>query len=269
LNQHLSLIVGKGLIGKSLSELISKSSSVIIAHKNALQNAPNEVYLDLEDLSSFNCPKDIKVAYICASKTNKNYCENNPSEAHTINVINSLTLIKKLRNKNIFVVFLSSVEVFPGNKSKYEVKDKTNPTSSYGRFKEEVEKNLANDQGCSIIRMTKVLDKSTPIIMSWSDKLFNGKTIAAFDNVLISPISARYASEKIYSIGTKQVPGIFHISGSQDISYYSLLTKLKLKHFYTNKILKQSAKNMPKFASLRTLYDMQNIDSVINDISKV
>ena len=272
MDNEISLIVGYGLIGRSLSELISRSSSVIIAHRKAHKNNPDEIYLDLKDLSSFSCPKNIKVAYICASITNKNYCEENLDESYLVNVTNTLELIKKLNEKNIFVVFLSSVEVFPGDRKKYSVKDNTGAKSVYGKFKEEVERKLINNPKCSIIRMTKVFSKTTPLILSWKYKLSKGEVITAIENVFISPVSSHYAAEKIYSIGINKISGIFHISGSDDISYLSLLNRIKLKYKYSKKesqIARQAVNNMPRYASLSmrgSKEKAQGIDSVIEDI---
>ena len=272
MDNHSILIVGFGLIGRSLFQLIPKSNLVFKAHRNVDNNNPNEIYLDLKDLSSFNCPKKISTAYICASITNKKYCEENPEESYIVNVSNTLKLVKILNEQDIFVVFLSSVDVFSGERKKYRIKDKTNATSVYGKFKEEVEKNLDNNLQCSIIRLTKVLSKNTPLISEWKTKLSKGLSVTAFDNVFISPISSSFAAKQIYLIGVKKTPGVFHISGEDDISYFSLLTKIMLNYKNSNKKTKIKAETsnyMPNFSSLSVQEDIekaQDIDSLIKDI---
>ena len=96
--------------------------------------------------------------------------------------------------------------------------------------------------------------------------------ISVFDNVFISPVSSNYASQLIYSIGRKKKPGIFHISGSDNISYLFLLNRIKLKYKYSKKecyIARQTVINMPRYASLSmkgSTEKAQDIDSIIKDI---
>ena len=60
-------------------------------------------------------------------------------QAYDFNVIKTINFIKKIKNRIHRLIFLSSVEVFDGQKGNYSEKDTKNPLNFYGRTKHEVE----------------------------------------------------------------------------------------------------------------------------------
>jgi len=252
-----SLIIGDGIIGCALAKLLrSKGEPFVITSRN-IDRATSTCFLDLKDLSSFSIPKGIKTAYICAGVSLKSNCEENLSTSRIINVTNTMELAKSLSNKNIFVVFLSSAEVFSGRKPKYDINDLPNPESAYGKLKVETECALKKlEKNFSVIRLTKVLDRKSGIASMWIKRLQDNQPINAFNDIYISPVSLKYATEFIYSVGDSQNPGIYHLSGDKDYSYYDIAKMLAHRTLSNTLLVSGSAADieMPTYASL----SMQN-----------
>ena len=74
------------------------------------------IFLDLEDVDNWDCPQDIDVAVICGSVTNLRLCRDNPVQSERVNVKGVATVTKKLVDKDTFVIFLSTSQVFDGAK---------------------------------------------------------------------------------------------------------------------------------------------------------
>jgi dTDP-4-dehydrorhamnose reductase len=72
-----------------------------------------------------------------------------------------------------------------------------------------------------IVRLTKVVALDNPLIDSWIQNLRSGNQIKAFENRMLSPISLKNTIKKLVKIAGVGRSGIYHISGSNDLSYYN------------------------------------------------
>ena len=110
-------------------------------------------------------------------------------ESYTINVNSTLKLINKLTADGVFVVFLSSSQVFNGMIPNSSRENYCNPLSVYGKHKhivENIKKDISNK---CILRITKIINKSLPIFHDIYSKLNDSKKIEAFNNYFISPVT--------------------------------------------------------------------------------
>jgi len=249
---NISLIIGDGVIGCALAQLLESKGQPFLITSRHSENSTEKCFLDLRDYSTFTIPKGIKTAYICAGISLKSACEEDMEGCRNINVTNTIELTKSLLKKNIFVVFLSSAEVFNGKKSKYEINEAPDPVSAYGKLKVETEHALKElGQHIAVIRLTKVFDKESSIAGKWISQLQDRKPINAFNDIHISPISLGYAAKFILSVGERQEPGTYHLSGDGDYSYYDIATMLAKRTFSTTTVSGAPAHiEMPSYASL-------------------
>ena len=270
-----SLVIGNGLVGKAIANRIQKQCERVIVASRTECNNPDYIYLDLKNLAKWDVPCGVDVAYFCAGVTSKYSCMQDYEGCRLINVENTLKVIYSLLDKNIFVVFLSSVDVFDGEKPYYNLIDDTNPASLYGELKLEVEKVLENNQSCSIVRLTKVLGSETNLIKGWVHLFFNGKSVAAFDDVYISPVSVSYAVDFIYSLGCNKLNGIYHLSGKGNYTYLEISSLIATRIRGDDQLVRgeKSDKNIPHFASLDmsgnssiAAFQPQDISNVIDDL---
>ncbi len=159
-------------------------------------------------------------AVVCAGITSVDQCEKNPSATRIINVDNTLELIKMLRERGIFVAFLSSDLVFDGLMPTPSTQDPVCPTTEYGRQKVEVEQSLLRSSSDAVvIRLSKVIKPDMPLFDEWVRRLRRGQSIQPYVNKMMSPISLNFCTEAITRIISARVQGITHVSASKDISY--------------------------------------------------
>ena len=83
-----------------------------------------------------------------------------------------------LVKNNIYVLFLSSNQVFSGSNNFFDKNDRTKPINNYGKFKLEVENfiNSYKTNKAVILRTTKVISEESPIIKKWSYEISQGET---------------------------------------------------------------------------------------------
>jgi dTDP-4-dehydrorhamnose reductase len=181
-----------------------------------------------EDSPSDLMLSDIYSCIICAGITKFADCENNPSRSTRINVRATFELIHTLSRKAIHTVFLSSDAVFDGLSAHPDETSPPKPTSAYGHQKFACEQLILGDPMCramtAIVRLTKCISRHTPIIAQALD--VTATPVTAYTNRFLSPISVSFACAGIAKISQSRKSGIFHLSGSSDISYYDFLGRI-------------------------------------------
>lgn len=109
---------------------------LIISNKSSVGG----ISIDLRNNMNLNdLPKNINRAIIFAGISSHEACRTNYKEAWKINVEGTIKLIRKLNNRNIKCLFLSSNAVF-SNTTKYTGEtDERLPDSNYGKLKVDTE----------------------------------------------------------------------------------------------------------------------------------
>ena len=97
---------------------------------------PDLSHLDLtHDPANWVIPVGIKFAIFCASMTSVKECRLNPVLSNQVNITSTITLLKRLVDREVHVVFPSSTLVFDGNTPYQKTNDPTNPLTVYGKQK--------------------------------------------------------------------------------------------------------------------------------------
>ena len=139
------IIGASGLIGNALKNNLELKNYEIIATftKNTEKDL---IYFNLSDdnYSIFN-KLDQKDVVLMSAYSNPNWISQNKDEAKNLNFTKTINLIKFLKSKSPKIIFMSSVEIFDGNKGNYEENDVPNPLNYYGLLKYEVEKFLLKE----------------------------------------------------------------------------------------------------------------------------
>lgn len=217
------LVIGPdGLIGKALSDYLKTAGKPVLG-TTRLRDAISEerLFLDLAgDISDWQPPEHISVAYFCAAATSLLDCRKNPSQTKKINVTNTVALARKLVEQGAFVVFPSTNLVFDGLVPFQKADYPACPNTEYGRQKAEAERQLLNlGESVAIVRFTKILGLDTPLFKGWIEALRNNEIIHPFSDMVMSPVPLSFAVEVLYRIAEKRLSGIVQISGKEDVSY--------------------------------------------------
>ncbi|MDO8812212.1 MAG: sugar nucleotide-binding protein [Gallionella sp.] len=242
------IIGGDGLIGAAMSEAIQLQGGVVTTtsrYRHDTWKAP--LFLDLQDEMSVLTldVADYDVAYFCAGVSKYSDIEANVSLSRRINVTSTIHLCERLIKAGSSVVFLSTSAVFDGEHSYPGENDPVCPITCYGQQKHEVESALnpaimmANTSGVvKIVRLSKVLTSKTPIINSWRNALSHGGVITPLLDLRLSPVSLPYVVAGLLRIGLLEQPGIFHLSGAQDVTYADIARELLIRWGYSLKLLR-------------------------------
>lgn len=222
-HEHKVLIVGAtGKIGRALSQSLSGRGWTVLGTSREQQAVSRgHLYLDLsEDVEAWPVPEGLTAAVVCAGIGKVRVCQQDPESTARINVQNTYILIKKLVERGVFVICLSSNRVFDGTRPFVEPDAPYSPVSEYGRQKVEMEK-LVRGLGDSVavVRLTKVLAPDEELFLSWKRDLTQGVEITPFTDVYSSPVSLLTAVAALTRIAEKKTGGVFHVSGPDEISY--------------------------------------------------
>ena len=229
--KHL-VVGGDSFLGRHITDkLRGLHRQVVTTTRSPHHLSDKTVYLNLsDDITSWEVPENVDVAFLCAAITSMDHCKNKPEESKNVNVDNTLKLSSKLLEKGISVVFLSTNLVFDGQSAFRKAEEETCPYVEYGKQKEIVEKKLqAMSNNVSIVRLTKVLSPQSHLITRWIDQLKSGNKIYPFIDMVLSPISVDSASEVIIEIGESKKHGIWQLSGATDITYEQLARAIAKK----------------------------------------
>ena len=256
------LIIGSdGEIGSYIFDKFKESSFEIYGTSKRNKNRSIIKF----DLLEKELPLDLSkydVCIICAGINNIEICEKNSDFARDVNVFSTIRLIEECKKNNIFLIYFSSVSIFDGKLSFYKTYDNPSPFTKYGHYKLEVEKFLQKEYSnmSAILRLTKVISENTPIIKKWQTNYRLKRKIIVYQDKYISPISLREIFISLNIIIKRKSCGIYHLGGSNELSYYEFALKyFKEKNFSTN-LLKPVIFNSServykgKFASLKSSF---------------
>ncbi len=242
---NLALIIGgSSKIGEAFAERLRKSELNFYSTTRNLITADNQIHFDLSNRNYGDILKFAKnVVILCAGVTSIEECQNNPSITREINVLGTVSLVKELIKKNIFVIYLSSSAVFDGRSPWPNENSNLTPTTEYGKQKAESEKQLLDipnsENLLAIVRITKILTNSKHSIENnLFSKLKNNKIINPFEDLLLAPVSEDYVIENLYKIFKNKIGGIYHLSGDSEISYADLFYVVAKKYNFDQDMIK-------------------------------
>ena len=172
---------------------------------------------------SWKLPGISSTAILCAAATSLAKCEADPQETHKINTEATLILADRLAAQGNSITFLSTSRVFPSWIENPPESTIPAPNTEYGRQKLAVEEYLLrNHPTAKIIRLSKVISPSLPLMELWSRSLDRRESLNAFQDFFLSPIALNSAAQAILQIALGLTPGIFHLSASDSISYFEM-----------------------------------------------
>ncbi|MBI5814830.1 MAG: sugar nucleotide-binding protein [Nitrospinae bacterium] len=226
------LVAGAGgLIGSSLFEALKKSGAQVAGTTRRKERTGTGLrFLDLADGNNIDIGSGrCSVAFLCAGITSLAACEADPGRTRLVNVTNTLLLARKLLGSGAKVVFLSSNAVFDGGTPHPDENCARCPVVEYGRQKAEVEEGLLSMGGGDniiIVRITKTLSARSGMASEFLKHLQAGNPCMAFTDLLMSPISLGHVTGSLLAIASSGLSGIFHVSGSEELSYADFAGRL-------------------------------------------
>lgn len=223
-SSQTALIVGiDSQIGSALAEFLTALGWTVYGTSRHKSKRPMVFYVDLSKVEAFPELPSADVAFLCAAETNTVNCCQAPQETERINVDSPFLLARQLSAVGTFVVFLSSNAVFDGNTGYRREDEQVSPQTTYGHQKAKAEQRLLElGPRVSICRLAKVFIPGFPLIEGWRQSLICGEVIRPFSDMVVAPVSIGIVEQVLAKIASARCGGIFHLSGSRDVSYSEL-----------------------------------------------
>jgi dTDP-4-dehydrorhamnose reductase len=220
------LIVGgdSEIGGAAFAALKSKDHAVAATTRHRERVAGDRLFLDLgASLEGWEPPPGATSACVCAAVARLADCAADPQASAHINVSQTLTLIDKLLRRGVYVLFLSTNQVFDGRVPQVPLGAPHSPVSEYGRQKARTESALsdyvARGAPVGILRLAKVVSPHMALLQRWIADLARGEPISAFTDMTLAPTPMASVAGAISSLLGERASGIFQLTGPRDVSY--------------------------------------------------
>lgn len=220
------LIIGGELEigGATYRAIKAKGKAVAATTRRSERAGADRPLLDLAvPLNSWEPPQGTTVACLCVAVARLAACAADPEGTARINVTQTLALIDKLLARGIYVLFLSSNQVFDGRAPDVPADAPYSPVSEYGRQKAHTEvalrDRMARGAPAAILRLAKVVSEKMPLIDGWIADLSSGKPIRAFHDMTLAPTPTDLVSAAIGSLLEDRASGVFQLTGPRDVAY--------------------------------------------------
>lgn len=182
------------------------------------------LFLDLDaPLDTWEPPSGTAAACLCAGFARIAGCAADPEATAHINVDRTLVLIDRLLARGIYVLYLSTNQVFDGRTAHAPADAPYSPISEYGRQKARTEtalrERLVRGAPAAILRLAKVVSPRMPLLETWAADLSEGKAISAFNDMVLAPAPIDLVCAAIGALMQDRANGIFQLTGPRDVAY--------------------------------------------------
>jgi dTDP-4-dehydrorhamnose reductase len=221
----LLLIGGDSEIGvATVHELQALGRPVLATTRRTDNVSEQRPFLDLsQPLDQWEPPPGTQVACIFASVARMTACAADPAGSRFINVDQTLAAVDRLASRGIYVLVLSTNQVFNGGTPQVAADTDLDPISEYGRQKADMEKvlrqSMAKGAPIAILRLAKVVSPNIPLLQGWFSQLAAGKPVQAFSDMTLAPTPVGAVTRAIAALLADQIKGIFQLSGPRDVAY--------------------------------------------------
>ena len=143
--KKIYIVGSSGLIGQDLQTQLDQKKIKYIGTYCKNKKRENEQFFDMLQQSKSEFTKKLEkksVVFLLSAYSNPSWIYLNKKEAKKLNLESTKELIEKLVEKESRIIFMSSVEVFNGEKGNYNEDDEPNPLNYYGELKLEIEEFL-------------------------------------------------------------------------------------------------------------------------------
>jgi dTDP-4-dehydrorhamnose reductase len=220
------LVIGAdSAIGSAVAARLKAAGTAVA--RTSRRGTSADISLDLAALpATWSPPPGLSAAVLCAAVTSTEACRDRPDEARRVNVEGTLELGRRLADAGVGIVFLSTNLVFDGSTPFTPATAARCPRTAYGRMKAEAEERLLALGGTTVVRLTKVVGRSLPVIDRWRESLGHGAPIRPLADLRLAPVSLDLAATVIAAAASRPLGDIIQVSARADVSYAEVAARL-------------------------------------------
>ncbi len=197
-------------------------------------------FLDLAaDISSFEPPPQTQAVCVCAAIARIAACAADPHGTSFINVDQTLAFADRFLARGIYVLFLSTNQVFDGRMPHVPSDAPYSPVSEYGRQKARTEaalrERMARGSPIGILRLAKVVSARMALLDGWVKELSAGRPVSAFHDMMLAPTPSNLVCSAIIALLCDRPSNLFQFTGPRDVSYATVA------HFIASRVAAQAS----------------------------
>ena len=224
------LIAGaSGLLGINLAVEAMREHDVVGVDRGKLKSAPFEVVraelAHRETIDSVIDSTRPDWLINCAALANLEKCEEDPTQARTLNTDLPGELAAASVKRNIRFVHISTDAVFDGTKEGfYTEEDEPSPPGVYSETKLDGERAVQEVNPQAIIARVNFygwsLGGRRSLAEFFVNNLSEGKNVNGFTDVIFCPMLVNDTARLLLEMLQKNLSGLYHVVGAQPISKY-------------------------------------------------
>ena len=208
-----------------------------------------------------------------AALTNVEFCENNQDLCNKVNFELTKLIVDICKDLGIKLIFLSSDQLYSGNKQSYKEDDMTSPINNYGKSKVMSEEYILKYLSDSIIIRTNFFGWGTSYRKSFSDRILDIYNVhnKVLSDVFFNPVYTGTLIEIIFKLVSINFKGVINVSSDDPISKYNLANQLLssfniIKTIQPTKLdhlpdyLKRPKKMVLDNSKLKKILDIKSVD---------
>lgn len=203
-------------------------------------------------------------------------CEQNPDAAYECNVKVTELLLECAGEVKSNFIFLSTDQVFGGERGNYSEEDVPEPTHVYGKSKYEAEKLVSQaDSTFLIARSNNIVGRNVGWGKSFSDglleKLQIGQSITLFVDQYRSPIHLRTITHSLCNCIEQRISGVLHLGGPEKLSRFDTGRQLSEAYSISNDLVNRaSMSSHPQAHSLHKdgTFDTKKFSDLFPELGK-
>jgi dTDP-4-dehydrorhamnose reductase len=160
----------------------------------------------------------------CAALSRTKDCELDPQKARRINAAATAHLARL--SQGIPFIFLSSGEVFDGQKGWYDEADEAVPINVYGQTKLEAEPAVLWNPRHTVLRIVLTAGTSQSGDRSFVEDMVRtareGKPVTLYADEFRCPLPAGVIARVIWELIDRERPGLYHLGGPERLSRWEI-----------------------------------------------
>lgn len=222
----IAVVGAAGTIGSAVMQSLGEAGVEAVGFSKS--HADPGGRLDLADQRTWSAlPVGVEAVLVSAGVSDLRACREQPAATRQVNVEGTASFVRFAAERGSFPVVVSTSYVFDGSRPDFGPDDAVCPRCEYGKQKADLERQLEDlSQDCAVVRITKVFGRTSRLLAAWKDALIKREEIRAADDARLSPLTDDFAGGAFASLLRARRPGIFHLSGCDDVSWFEVARSL-------------------------------------------
>jgi dTDP-4-dehydrorhamnose reductase len=223
----IAVLGATGTIGSAVMQSLRKAGVKAVGFSKS--HADPGRRLDLADRRTWSSvPEGVEAVLVSAGISDLRTCRERPAATRAINIEGTADFVRFVAGRGSFPVVVSTSYVFDGSRPDFGSSDAVCPRCEYGRQKAHMERAFCSPEiGGAVVRLTKVLSSSHPLVDKWRCDFLRTKPVVAADDANLSPLTDDFVGDCLAHMLLEPKSGIWQLSATDQISWWQLANRVR------------------------------------------